>query len=65
MIVNPSQGALDRQRSERFFLGDDGTLYRTSLEKEARPGKGARQRAARQIGGYFLGADGTLYEVVE
>ena len=71
MIVNP--GSKDETRaSERFFLGDDGTLYHADelaprWIAEARTRAQATIRAhvrTRELHGYFLGADGTLYEVV-
>lgn len=70
MIVNP--GSKDETRaSERFFLGDDGTLYHAdewrhggSPRRDPGSGNDSRHARTRELHGYFLGADGTLYEVV-
>jgi hypothetical protein len=70
MIVNP--GSKDEaQELGRFFLGEDGTLYRTdelrrgeAPRPDAGSGEGARREKTYELRGYFLGADGTLYEVV-
>ena len=70
MIVNP--GSKDETRgSGRFFLGEDGTLYRAdgwrhggSPRPDPGSGNGSRHVRTHELHGYFLGADGTLYEVV-
>ena len=72
MIVNPSSGAQEpTPRAERYFLGEDGTLYRADVLGAGGPGRqdpneaGSARPKALGLGSYFLGADGTLYEVVE
>ena len=66
MIVNPGtpprsasrprcRGADDR--SQRYFLGEDGTLY--ALQRDATTGLGSTDDGAA---GFFLGDDGMLYQ---
>ena len=74
MIVNPAHGATGESapRPERYFLGEDGALYRAEAccgspvdPPGATERAGTRAAQALGLGNYFLGADGALYEVIE
>lgn len=73
MIVNPAHSATGESAPppERYFLGEDGALYRAeavrdrpSLTTVATEVKDVRRKALG-LGNYFLGADGALYEIIE
>ncbi len=63
MIVNPAPGRLAGSTAgraastPRYFLGDDGSLYRLQPAAAPRSGHGLR-------GDYFLGDDGTLFQTI-
>jgi hypothetical protein len=72
MIVNPSSRAEESSpAAERYFLGDDGTLYRAEVlgdggaDRQDPNEAGSAHPKALGLGSYFLGADGALYEVIE
>jgi len=74
MIVNPGSPATGSTRGDegRYFLGDDGALYRAETLRDdgtgqSHPNAGSNARAVKALGlgHYFLGADGALYEVIE
>lgn len=71
MIVNPATPST-RADESRFFLGEDGALYRASVLRDDRTarshpaaGSNPRRSKALGLGHYFLGADGALHEVIE